>query len=169
MPKIPSKTTNKKVWYSEGLQFACQGSGKCCTSHGEFGFVYLSLKDRKALALFHGLSERDFRLLYCRQVDGFWALKDAGPKQANPNDCQFLKDKRCTVYEARPTQCRTWPFWPEVMNPRKWKKDVEAFCPGVNKGEIKSQKEIDLVLAEQVKNELEMQIEQAKKPASKNQ
>jgi hypothetical protein len=39
----------------------------------------------------------------------------------------------------------------------------------VNKGEIKSQKEIDLVLAEQVKNELEMQIEQAKKPASKNQ
>ena len=32
--------------------------------------------------------------------------------------CVFLGDdgKLCTIYEARPVQCRTYPFWPKVMN-----------------------------------------------------
>ena len=32
--------------------------------------------------------------------------------------CIFLDDdgKKCTIYEARPTQCRTYPYWPRLMN-----------------------------------------------------
>jgi Fe-S-cluster containining protein len=163
----------KKSWYSEGLQFACQGSGKCCTSHGEFGFVYLTLADRKRMALYFGISEAEFRRQHCRNVDGFWALNDAGvmpnfdKTQAAANDCQFLKDKRCSIYEARPTQCRTWPFWPEVMSARKWKKEVETFCPGVQPGakglKTYSAREIDTAIAEQKLAELEMRLEASKR------
>jgi Fe-S-cluster containining protein len=55
----------------------------------------------------------------------------------------FLKNKQCSVYEARPNQCRTWPFWPEVMNAKSWKKDVADFCPGVGKGPVIPAKEIE--------------------------
>jgi len=54
-----------------------------------------------------------------------------------PTTCRFLDPvtkKRCLVYEARPAQCRTWPFWPENMNARAWDREVVAFCPGVGKG-----------------------------------
>jgi len=29
--------------------------------------------------------------------------------------CIFLKNGRCSVYDARPTQCRTYPFWPGIV------------------------------------------------------
>lgn len=40
--------------------------------------------------------------------------------------CVFLAEdgKLCTIYEARPVQCRTYPFWPKVMNYREsWDKE----------------------------------------------
>ncbi|MGE0762362.1 MAG: YkgJ family cysteine cluster protein [Bdellovibrionales bacterium] len=122
----------QKKWWSEGVQFECQGSGKCCTSHGEFGFVFLTLKDRRRFAKHFKMTTAAFTTQYCdRQGEHFHLKED--PK--NP-DCMFLKAKRCSVYEARPTQCRTWPFWPEVMSAKAWKKDVAAFCPGVGKGPV---------------------------------
>lgn len=141
--------SEKSNWWEEGLRFECQGSGKCCTSHGEYGYVYLTLQDRRRLAKFLNLSTRSFTLKYCRQTDGFWHLKE----ENNQPDCQFLKNKRCQIYEARPTQCRTWPFWPEVMNAKTWKKEVQAFCPGVGKGPVHSADYIRSQLAEQERSE----------------
>lgn len=54
----------------------------------------------------------------------------------------FLEGKQCSVYEARPTQCRTWPFWPENMDAKTWDEDVVSYCPGVGKGKLYSQSEI---------------------------
>ena len=73
-------------------------------------------------------------------------------KPENP-DCVFLKDNKCSVYEGRPTQCRTWPFWPEVMKPKAWRRDVVEFCPGANKGRLYSAKEIEKTLSEQAQSE----------------
>lgn len=151
MPKRSSPVDKKKSpWWADGVQFECQGSGKCCTSHGEYGHVYFSLKDRKLAAKFFGISEKQFREKYCHKVDGHFALKD--PASGSP-DCIFLKDKRCSIYEARPTQCRTWPFWPEVMNAKTWSKAVAQFCPGVGKGRIISAQEISATLNEQSLND----------------
>lgn len=138
-------------WWDQGVRFECQGSGKCCTSHGEYGFVFLTLKDRQIMAKFLGLKTSEFTRNYCEKTGGIWHLKE-DPK--NP-DCQFLKNKGCSVYEARPTQCRTWPFWPEVMNAKSWKKDVINFCPGVNKGRLISKEEIEKTLFVQAKSESE--------------
>lgn len=139
---------NKEFW-SEGIRFECQGSGKCCTSHGEYGFVFLTLYDRKRFAKYLNISTTEFSKTYCEKSGGAWHLKE----DKNRADCMFLKGKGCTVYEARPTQCRTWPFWPEVMNAKSWKKDVADFCPGIGKGKLHTPEEIEKVLKEQSDSE----------------
>lgn len=138
-----------REWWRKGVQFQCTGSGKCCTSHGEYGFVYLNLEDRQRFAKYFKMSTRAFTEKYCEKSGGIWHLKE---DPENP-DCMFLKGKSCGTYEARPTQCRTWPFWPEVMSAKSWKKDVVAFCPGVDKGPIISGEEIESRLREQIKSE----------------
>lgn len=130
----------KKFW-SEGIRFECQGTGRCCTSRGGYGFVYLTEADEVRLAGELGLSHADFLRRHCEMTDGYVHLK-------NPDrDCEFLKDKRCGVYEGRPEQCRTWPFWPENMNARAWKRDVVSFCPGIGKGRLHSAQEIKALMA----------------------
>ncbi|MEZ4871893.1 MAG: YkgJ family cysteine cluster protein [Bdellovibrionales bacterium] len=134
----------KKPWYENGIQWQCQGSGKCCTSHGEYGWVFLTKKDIKRFAAYFGVSVPQFKKLYCDQADGVWHLKESSKN----DDCMFLINKKCSVYEARPSQCRTWPFWPDTISARAWKKDVASFCPGVGKGRIVDKKEIETNLAE---------------------
>ncbi len=128
----------KKKWYSDGIQFECQGSGQCCVSHGEYGFVYVTLKDRRAMAKLRGLTTRAFTKEFCTKEEGVFRLLDGAD-----HACVFLKNKRCTIYSARPAQCKTWPFWPETMKPKAWARDVAAFCPGVGKGRVWPQAEID--------------------------
>lgn len=132
-----------------GLQFQCQGSGKCCTSHGEYGFVFLTLEDRQRFAKHLKIPTQVFTKNYCEKKGGVWHLREEKGKP----DCMFLKQKQCTVYHARPTQCRTWPFWPEVLNPKSWKKDVVSFCPGIGKGKVYSADEIKTIAQEQKTSE----------------
>lgn len=133
------------TWWKKGIRFECQGSGNCCVSRGQYGYVYFTKEDRKRMAKHLGLKTDVFTKNYCEKSDGFFHLKE---EEGNPN-CRFLKDNRCSVYEGRPTQCRTWPFWPEVMSAKSWKKEVASFCPGVGKGRVVSENEI--------KDQLELQ------------
>lgn len=149
--KNASKTTPKK-WYDDGIRFECQGSGKCCVSHGEYGFVYVTASDRKKMAKLLGIPTVEFTRKHCSKVEGLFRLNDGpsdDPKDPTAKPCTFLKNKRCTIYEARPMQCRTWPFWPETMSAKAWAKDVAAFCPGVGKGRVWPKKEIDDALRDQ--------------------
>ena len=126
----------------EGYRFECQGSGKCCVSRDGYGFVYFSLADRRRIAKHLGITTRQFTREYCGKTDGYFHLKDVeGP-------CSFLVDKRCRVYEARPTQCRTWPFWPENMKPKTWS-EIAKYCPGIGKGQVVPSGEI----AKQIKQD----------------
>lgn len=143
------RTEEKKLWWQEGVQFECQGSGKCCTSHGEFGFVFLTLADRRKMAKFLKMSTPAFTRKYCEKHGGVWHLIE---KKDQP-DCMFLKNKRCSIYEARPMQCRTWPFWPEVMGAKEWNTEVKSFCPGVGKGRVIPAEEIKVALKKQKASE----------------
>ncbi|AGH96324.1 YkgJ family cysteine cluster protein [Pseudobdellovibrio exovorus] len=144
-----SENTKKDLFYEHGLRFQCQGSGKCCTSHGEFGFVFLTKDDRRRFAKHLKVTTSAFTKKYCDQTNGIWHLKE---DKGNP-DCMFLKNKGCSVYEARPNQCRTWPFWPEVMNAKAWKSEVANFCPGVGKGRLWSKEEIEQEMSKDRENE----------------
>lgn len=134
-------------WYSEGIQFECQGSGKCCQSRGEYGFVYLTKDDAIAAAKALKMKTKTFIEKHCQYDQGHLCLKD----NSDSPDCIFLDKNRCGIYEGRPVQCRTWPFWPEVMNAKSWSKNVESFCPGINKGRRYSIEEIEATLSEQKK------------------
>jgi len=46
--------------------------------------------------------------------------------------CRFLgKDNRCTVYDNRPSYCRTFPFYMETGS----EIDIDLSCPGVGRGD----------------------------------
>lgn len=133
--------TRGKRFYREGLRFQCQGDGKCCLSRGNYGYVYLSFNDRRRLARHFGLTLAVFTTRYAMKEDGLYRLQYTG------RDCPFLQDNRCGVYDARPWQCRTWPFWPENMNEAVWEHEVVSYCPGAGKGRLYTADEIDDILA----------------------
>jgi len=104
--------------------------------------VYLSLEDRRRFAKFFRVTTAQFTRKYCGKNDGWFYLKDS------EGDCRFLDGKRCKVYKARPTQCRTWPFWPEHMNARAWQREVVSFCPGIGKGKLVLYNDIKKIVAQ---------------------
>lgn len=143
---------SRKPFYSEGLQFECQGSGKCCTSRGTYGYVYLTKKDQDRMAKYFKLPLADFRKKYTGKKNGHVHLlnpSDLEMKNHKEEDCIFLKNNQCTVYDGRPEHCRTWPFWPEHMSPKAWVKEVASFCPGVGKGKLYSAEEIKKIVESQ--------------------
>lgn len=78
------------------------------------------------------MSKRAFRSAYTRRVKGFTSLKEK-----ENYDCIFYdKSRGCTVYEVRPKQCRTWPFWRGVVHSReRWEQET-LHCPGMNHGKL---------------------------------
>ena len=144
MPRLP--------FYAEGIKFECQGSGKCCTSRGSYGYVYLTEDDQKRFAKYFKMTRAAFLEKYCGEKDGHAFLLD--PREMGytghpEGDCLFLIENRCSVYEARPEHCRTWPFWPENMNPKTWRTEIAAYCPGVGKGKLHTFEEIKEILDSQ--------------------
>lgn len=138
----------KKKIYDNGIKFQCQGSANCCVSRGSNGYVFLSKKDLSKLAKYFKISLKEFKLNYCQTSDDFIHLKEIREN----GECIFLKNTTCTVYKSRPTQCRTWPFWPENMNSKVWNNEVVNFCPGIGKGKLISKNSIDKILKIDDKN-----------------
>ncbi len=95
-----------------------------------------------------GLSTSQFTRNYCNKEDGIYHLKDG-----EDGKCLFLEDNKCGVYQGRPTQCRTWPFWPEAMNAKVWDNEVATFCPGIGKGKLWNKNEIQEILDTQIASE----------------
>ena len=95
-----------KEFFKKGINFKCQGSSNCCVSRGSYGYVYLSKKDLIKIAKHLNVSINLFKKKYCGYSDGYLHLKEI---YVNGN-CQFLENKKCSIYAARPIQCRTWPF-----------------------------------------------------------
>lgn len=112
-------------WFDPGLKFKCTGCGKCCT--GEAGFVFLSPEDIERLSAHLQITTKEFVQKYTRIVNAQIALLDS--KNA---ECIFLKENRCNVYEARPVQCRTFPWWLQnIRSPEAWA-EAARDCEGIN-------------------------------------
>lgn len=122
MPRAP--------WYAEGLPFSCDPAcGACCTRHDDYAYVYLQPEDLPRLAAALGMSLRAFRRTWTRKEGEDTILKIDG------DACPFLDGTRCGVYEGRPVQCRTFPFWKENLRTRGTWESLRRFCPGIGAGE----------------------------------
>ena len=111
------------------LRFECQrGCVNCCDQDG---FVYLTEDDLKRAAKFTGVSARAFESKYIYRTRR--ALRFRKPRD---RQCPFLEDHGCSIHPAKPTQCRTFPFWPELVEDRVAWKCTAKFCPGIGKGPL---------------------------------
>jgi hypothetical protein len=113
-------------WYKDGLKFKCTGCGQCCT--GSPGYVWLSPEEVDTIAAHLNISKEKFLKTYTRIVFGRPSLRE---DRIN-FDCIFLKDNRCQIYSARPSQCRTFPWWKENITSAESWKEVAERCEGVN-------------------------------------
>jgi Fe-S-cluster containining protein len=112
-----------------GLRFECQpGCTNCCRQKG---FVYITEGDLARMAKFVGMPPRDFERRYVYRTRHLLRLR-----MPRHSQCHFLREEGCSIHPAKPTQCRIFPFWPELVDSkREWQKTA-AYCPGIGKGEL---------------------------------
>jgi len=133
----------KPPWYVAGLAFECTGCGVCCSGPAE-GYVWLTDKEIIQIAHFLNISPTEMKRRYVRRVGTRRSLKE---RQDN-HDCIFLVPreeggKKCSIYPVRPSQCRTWPFWPgNLTSPEDWAL-AGLRCEGINRGDIHGLDEIE--------------------------
>ena len=127
-------------FYERGLKFSCTRCSCCCRF--DSGYVWLTRSDLETLSKTLHLPREEVVNRYCRVVDiGAMPRLSLGEQ---PNmDCVFWQNGSCMVYDGRPLQCRTYPFWrPHLESRRDWD-ELEKHCPGVNIGRTYSADEID--------------------------
>ena len=130
----------EKRWYEDGLPFSCTACGNCCKSRGEYSHVYLREEEALAMAAHLQISPEAFMAEYA-QFDQGWITLKPGLER-----CAFLgEDGKCGVYEVRPVQCRTWPFWDVNLKRATWEGDVNPTCPGSRTGQLHSAERIDAI------------------------
>lgn len=129
-----------KLFYENGLKFECTQCSKCCRF--DPGYVFLSYNDLDRLIKLFKMSEDSFIKQYCREVD-MGENKRLSLIEKPNYDCIFWSNGGCEIYEFRPLQCRSYPFWkPFLLNQEAWELEAES-CPGINKGNIVSKKNIE--------------------------
>ena len=110
-------------------RFECQpGCTKCCE---QSGFVWLTDADVERLAAFLNLGVAEFEKKYVYRTRHQARLRV--PKEST---CCFLTAEGCSVHPAKPTQCRTFPFWPELVEDRRAWRKTARWCPGIGKGDL---------------------------------
>ena len=134
--------TRKPPWYGAGLAFECVRCGRCCAGPEE-GYVWVT--DEEIAAIAHHLRiPEDLMRRFVRRIGGRCSLVE----RKDNNDCIFLTasdagGQICRIYLVRPSQCRTWPFWPgNLTSPEAWA-NAQRRCPGINQGPICSREEIE--------------------------
>lgn len=130
MTLLKSKKKRKEPWYADGLRFACRACGRCCGRAP--GYVWLNAQEIEEIAEHLGLEPKEFRRRYVRRLWRGLSLKE------KPNyDCVMLDGNgRCAIYPVRPTQCRTWPFWPSNLASREAWQGAARRCPGIGEGPL---------------------------------
>lgn len=136
----------KREWFDEpdsetgraGLRFQCTMCGNCCS--GPEGYVLFTDEEAAAMAARLGLSADEFLKKYTRKTPAGRSLREV-PSPFGL-DCVFLDRKTipgkaiCSVYEDRPMQCRTWPFWPSLVQSRRNWTAAKRTCPGIDRGKL---------------------------------
>lgn len=96
--------------------FACRQCGGCCRWSGH---VLLTEEDVARLAIASGITEEQFIARFAVLAANRRQLSLAD--QADGSCILLAEDGRCSLYEARPGQCRAFPF--------SWR---VAGCPALN-------------------------------------
>ena len=139
-------------WFDPGLRFSCTQCGACCT--GAPGIVRFTDAEAARIAARLNISLARFHAEYTHDTPAGRSLREVH-NPPHGYDCVFLDRSSspgqavCSLYEDRPTQCRTFPFWPENVRSRASWERVARECEGINRG--------DFVPADQIRVERDTQ------------
>lgn len=117
---------------------ACKNCfGRCCI--GTSGNIWVNKEEIKKIAGFLDLSAEVFIKYYLIKVHYKYSLKEL--KISGSFQCVFFddKNKNCSIYKLRPTQCRTFPFWEYFKNNTK---EAVKECPGIK---IQSEERAEII------------------------
>jgi Fe-S-cluster containining protein len=111
------------------FRFECQqGCIQCCNMEG---YVYITEDDLARIAEYLKMPAEDFEDKYVYRTAHLLRLRKPRNSQ-----CLFLKEYGCSIHPVNPVQCRTFPFWPEIVEKAgEWEKTGER-CPGIGKGPL---------------------------------
>jgi hypothetical protein len=100
--------------------------GRCCT--GESGYIYVSKNEIEAISELLGLEIKDFANDYLFKKGYKYSIKEI--KYNDSHECIFYDREinGCRIYEARPSQCITFPFWDYY---KKRVDELQKECPGI--------------------------------------
>ena len=135
------------AWYAGGLRFECRMCGACCANYRDPApcLIWVTPEDISAMAKLLGIDRGEFLRAYTRVIDGEGVTLTWGHEA-----CVFLQQtdgqgkRLCAVYQARPLQCRLWPFWESnLLDGAAWSR-AAAECRGIDSGPVVSAEEIDL-------------------------
>ena len=109
------------------FRFTCRRSGNCCAIPG--GFVRVTPEDVSSISTYLRMEEAAFRSRFL-DAPGDRLTTGLGDR------CVFLEDgsaTACSIYPVRPQKCRTWPFWPELLDDPEAMRKAKQNCPGIEK------------------------------------
>jgi uncharacterized protein len=95
------------------------------------GFVYLTEDDLRRTAAFLGMTAKQFEAEFVIRYSKLIRLRKPLDSQ-----CHFLTKDGCSIHPVKPTQCRLYPFWPELVENRAALKKEAKSCPGLGKGDL---------------------------------
>jgi Fe-S-cluster containining protein len=105
--------------------FSCQRSGNCCRVGT--GHVWIETDDVASYAALTGTSAKAFLDLNVVQVGERLSLRERADGR-----CILLDGhNRCSIYEQRPQQCRSFPYWPELLQDAHALHRAAQYCPGI--------------------------------------
>ena len=118
---------NYSYKFDENKCATCEGN--CCI--GESGYIWITIAEIDTLAKHLNISTQECFDKYLLKFGYKFSIKEKKISQNN-YACVFfdLEKKQCGIYEARPTQCRTFPFWEHFKNNIE---ELEQECPAIIK------------------------------------
>ncbi|MCL2765485.1 MAG: YkgJ family cysteine cluster protein [Treponema sp.] len=131
----------KLPFYASGLKFSCKRCSSCCRY--DAGFVFLSENDMNSLASALKIDTNVLLNLYCRWVTDFRGEEVLSLKEKSNKDCILWGVCGCTVYDSRPLQCVTFPFWESIVSSCENWELAASGCPGINQGKLHTKNEIN--------------------------
>jgi len=100
--------------------------GRCCT--GESGYIYVTKTEIENIAKLLEMDVREFVNKYLFKKMYKYSIKEK--QNGDSYECIFYNKSSngCTIYDARPLQCKTFPFW-DYYKTRV--DELKLECPGI--------------------------------------
>ena len=118
---------NKNYTYKFDPVVCSKCDGNCCI--GESGYIWINNQEIQSLANHLQLSLGELKESYLKKIGYKYSIIER-KIQENNYACIFfdLNKKQCSIYEFRPSQCRTFPFWDYFKNRVN---EVKQECPAI--------------------------------------